>query len=79
MRGAPLPLPKPNWTRGGGRPPSFLPPLSPLPFPPVEERKMGGRILLGLGVQVGLPLARPNLAGLLSPSLLYIRGQGAPQ
>ena len=77
--GRALPFPKPNWTRGRGRPPSFLPPLSPFPFPPVEERKRGGgRILLGLGVQVEHPPGAPNLVGLLSPSLRYIHGQGHP-
>ena len=71
MRGAPLPLPKPNWTRGGGRPPSF-------PFPPLRWKEGGSR--LGLGVLVGLPpLGAPlGPAGLPSPPL-YTGVGGTPK
>ena len=72
------PLPSPNRIRRRGRrPPSLYLSLSFL-FPPIEKGK-GGRILLGLGVQVGLPPWRAPPGRRPPPPLLYIRGWGAPQ
>ena len=57
-------------------PPSLSLSLSFL-FPPVEKGK-GGQILLGLGVQVGIPLGAPLLAaGLSPPSFIYV-ARGTP-
>src|SRR3954467_12382532 len=76
------PRPSPNWTRGRGRAPSSLPFSFPLPClllllhgrTPSWTRK--GGILLPVGV--GLPRARHREGRPSPPSLLYIRGQGAP-
>ena len=64
---------------GGGCAP---PPWASLSLPslfPLRWEEGGGRILLGLGVQVGLPPWRALLGLRPPPPLLYIRGQGAPQ
>ena len=71
---APPPPSGPNWTRRGGAPPSFLPPL-PFPSPPSRSRKGGVLLLLGGGFLLPWRAQRGRQA---SPSLLYIRGQGAP-
>jgi hypothetical protein len=60
----------------GARPPFLL--LFPLPSPfPLRKKGKGGRI--GLGVLFGFPPWRAPPRPALSPLLLYIRGQGAPQ
>jgi hypothetical protein len=68
----------PNWTRGGAAPP-FPPPLPLLLSPLHTKGRGGGRILIGPGVQVGLPLGAPLLGRRPPPPLLYIWGWGAPQ
>ena len=55
--------------------PHFPSPSLSLPLFPLRWKEEGGRILLGLGVQVGLPPWRtPSRAGLLSPSFIYVGG-----
>ena len=68
---APSP-PSPNRTRKGGVAPPF--PLSPPPFPSPPRQEGGAPLPVG----VGLLQAHPLGAGRTYPSLLYIRGQGAP-
>ena len=63
---------------GKGAPPPFSFSYS-LSFPlstSMRRKREGGRILLGLGVLVGLPPHGVPLGGLPPPHLLYIRGQG---
>ena len=66
------------WVEGAAPFPSPSPPLSPFPLS-VKRKNRGGANPSRSGVLVGLPppLARPWWPA--SSSLLYIRGQGAPQ
>src|SRR5215216_7635383 len=71
---APSPWTGPNWTRERGRPlPSFSFSL------PLFLFHVGGQILLGLGSPSRTPhLGAPYEGRPPPPSILYIRGQGAP-
>ena len=72
---APSP-PSPNWTRREGRRPPFLPLLSPF-LPPLLLGQGKEGVLLPVGV--GLPLARPLLAGRPLPlAPLYTGAGGTP-
>src|SRR5215216_3258045 len=75
----PPPWAGPNWTRRGRRPPPSFSPLPPSLLLLVGIGR-GGRILLGPGVQVGLPpLARPLYGRPPLPPSFYIRGRGHPK
>ena len=80
---APPPRPSPNWTRGRGCAPSFLPFSLPLPCllllilarTPSWTRKGGILLPVGVGLLLGRTIER---AGPPPPPLLYIRGGGHP-
>ena len=70
---------RPNWTwEGGATPLSFSYSLSFPLFPLQEKEKKGGRILLGPGVLVGLPLMARPLGPASSLSSFIYGGKGAP-
>ena len=80
QRGAhPPPKGSPIRKERGPDPPFPLPLLSFPISPSVGRKRWGGGLLLGLGVQVGLPPWRAPPGRRPPPPLLYIRGQGAPQ